>query len=57
MKSKDWLNLTNDQVLERNRDKLLIPLFGPNIHEQFVINEQRVAETMKILAKQDEESE
>jgi hypothetical protein len=57
MKSKDWLKNTNNQILQRNQDLLLIPFFGPNIYEQLSRQDQEVAETMRLLAREDEESE
>jgi hypothetical protein len=32
--STEWLNVTNDQVLEKHRDQLLVPMFGPDIYKE-----------------------
>jgi hypothetical protein len=54
MKSKEWLTVTNDQVLQSNQELLLVPFFGPNIYKQLALHDQQVAEAMKVLARPDE---
>jgi hypothetical protein len=57
MKSKDWLKATNNQILQRHQDLLLIPFFGPDIHERLALQDQQIAEVTKAIAKWDDESE
>ena len=57
MKSKDWLKKTNNQILQQNQDLLLVPFFGPNIHEELALQDQQVAQAMKLLAQPDGNSE
>ena len=56
MKNKEWLKKSNDQILQQNQDLLLVPFFGPNIHEQLALQDEQVAQAMKLLAQPDEDS-
>jgi hypothetical protein len=55
--SKDWLNTTNDQILQRNQDILLVPLFGSDAHKLLEIQDKLDAETAKSLMKIEHGSE
>jgi len=57
MKSKDWLKTTNNQILQRHQDLLLVPFFGPDIYERLSLQDHQVAELTKALAKLDDEAE
>lgn len=57
MKSKEWLKVTNDQVLQKNQDILLAPLFGADIYERLASQDQEMADLAKTLEKLDDESE
>ncbi len=55
--SEQWLTVTNDQVLEKNRDKLLVPMFGPNIYKELEEDRLRVEKERKALGLPIEEDE
>jgi len=54
MKSKDWLKATNNQILQRHQDLLLIPFFGPDIYERLALQDQQVVEVTKAIARWDD---
>jgi hypothetical protein len=43
----NWLKITNDEVLEQNRDMLLVPLFGPDIHKRLAGQKKLIEEATK----------
>ena len=53
MKGNNWLKKSNDQILQQNQDLLLVPFFGPNIHEELALQDQQVDQAMKLLNQPD----
>lgn len=51
---RDWLEQTHDDVLAENYDKVLVPLFGPNIREELIENRRMLLEFDKEMGLQDE---
>jgi hypothetical protein len=49
--TKDWLKTTNDQILQRNQDILLVPLFGSDAHKLLEMQDKLDAEAAKSLMK------
>jgi hypothetical protein len=43
----NWLKTTNDEVLEQNRDMLLVSLFGPDIHKRLAGQKKLIEEATK----------
>ncbi len=48
---EDWINESNDEVLAKNYDSLLIPLFGPDIHQRIAEGKKAALELQKELEK------
>lgn len=48
---KDWLNTTNNETLALHKDKLLIPLFGPDIYLQLEEGKKKALELQKELER------
>jgi hypothetical protein len=55
--TKDWLKTTNDQILQKNQDILLVPLFGSGAHKLLEIQDKLDAEAAKSVMKIEDGSE
>lgn len=51
----EWPNTTNNKTLALHKDKLLIPLFGPNIYQQLEESKKKALELQKELDRPLEE--
>ena len=54
---KDWQEMTNNQIVQKNKNILLIPLFGPDIYERLSSHDKNAAEVMKLLVQPEGKSE
>lgn len=48
---EEWINVTNDDVFANNYGKVLIPLFGPDIHQRIAEGKKAALELQKELEK------
>jgi hypothetical protein len=52
-----WLNSETDDVMEKNRDILLIPLFGPNIYKELAGYKKLIAVANKTFNQMDDDDQ
>lgn len=52
---QEWINKTNGAVMNENYDSVLIPLFGPDIHQQMIEGKKKALELQKELDRPLEE--
>ncbi len=53
--TSEWLNNTNNEILELHKEEILVPIFGANIHKKLDEGKRKALELQKELSKPLEE--